>query len=109
MSEQQIRIPNLPLGQIADENGNATQQMLTFLQTLVSNLQLYFGNEGMVAPSQDTINLGIIAANTKPNPSGGVAIQTLAPGTFLYNTSNDTVVVSVLSGGIASFKTITVT
>ncbi|TAL08462.1 MAG: hypothetical protein EPO02_12795 [Nitrospirae bacterium] len=107
MSEQQIRIPNIPLGKMVNEDGTATLDMMTFMQTLVSNLQNYFGNEGIVAPSQDQTNITQIAANTKPNPSGGVPIQTLLPGTILYNSTTNKIVGSVLVGTTATFVDLT--
>ena len=39
-----VRIPNLPLDKMVDENGRATPSELTFRQTLVSNLQTLFGH-----------------------------------------------------------------
>lgn len=106
---QNVIIPNLPLGQIADKNGMATDDFWTFLQILISNLQKYFSEEGLVSPSQTQNNITVIQNSTIPNPAGGADLYTCAPGTFLYNSTNDTMLVSVLSGGVPVFKTITVT
>ena len=37
-----IRIPNLPIGQIVDENGNATDDELSFRHALITSLQNNF-------------------------------------------------------------------
>lgn len=74
-----VKIPNLPLGPIADEKGNATQAFLTFLQTLLSQLQLNFGAEGCVVPTQPTTNIATIQNNQ--NIQGQYTCQ---PGTILY-------------------------
>ena len=106
---QNVIVPNIPIGAIVDKDGRATEDFWSFLQILVSNLTSYLSEEGLVAPRQTSSNISIIQNATVPNPSGGAATYTCAPGTFLYNSTNDTMMVSVLSGGIPSFKTITVT
>lgn len=109
-NDQIFRIPNLPLGKLVDESGNATMEFQTFLQTFVSNMQKYFGSEGMVAPSQSAVNILQIQNNTIPNSSNpSVPVYSCEPGTFIYNLSSNAIMVSVLSGGVPVFKTVTVT
>lgn len=53
MAEPVLRVPNLPTGKIADENGMATDDELIFRQNLITSLQNNFGNEGLVMPTQN--------------------------------------------------------
>ncbi len=114
MSNQNIdrnsfRIPNLPMGQIVDEKGMPTDDELTFRQALIGLLQQFFGEEGMVMPQQSAADILVIQNHTEQNPGATPPTSfTCAPGTFLYNSTNDTVEVSVLVGGIPTFKTVTV-
>lgn len=104
-----IRIPNLPNGRIVDDNGNPTLDFLTFMQTFVTNMQRLFGDEGMVAPQQIADDITIIQNNTTPNAAQpDVPVYSCAPGTFIYNSTNDTIMVSILAAGVPQFKTITV-
>ncbi len=80
-----VRIPNLPLDKMVDENGRATPSELTFRQTLVSNLQTLFGQEGCVIPTQSPTNITIIQNNTIINPATGVAQYSCQLGTILYS------------------------
>jgi hypothetical protein len=80
-----IRIPNLPNGRIVDDNGNATDDEITFRHALISQLQLLFGSEGCVVPTQSYANMIIIQNNQIPNPITGIADQyTCQFGTCLY-------------------------
>ena len=74
-----IRVPNLPNGQIVDEQGNATDDELTFRHALITSLQNNFGNEGLVSPTQNYSNMLIIQNNQLPNGQ-----YTCAFGTSLY-------------------------
>ena len=107
---QNIRIPNLPTTQITREDGTATQEFMAFMQTLITQLQLNFGSEGMVAPSQPADNVTIIQDNINQQYPGGLSTYTCQFGTFIYipNTAdlmtdppNDEVVVSVNNGSDA--------
>lgn len=106
---QTDRIPNLPLDKMVDEQGSATPTELTFRQTLVSNLQLLFGAEGCVVPSQSAANIATIQANTVINPATGLPQATTQAGTLLYNTDANSLMVAILVGGLPVFKTVTVT
>jgi hypothetical protein len=99
-----IRIPNLPTGEIVREDGTATDDELTFRTTLITSLQQNFGNEGVVVPTQDSVNIGVIQNNQLPD--GQYSCQ---PGTIIYNSTNDTLMVSILVAGVPVFKTFTVT
>src|SRR3990167_1315919 len=47
-----IRVPNLPMGKLINENGYPTDDFLTFLQGLTQSLQSNYGAEGLVMPTQ---------------------------------------------------------
>ncbi len=110
-----IRVPNLPSGRIVDDNGAPTDDELTFRQGLITSLQQNFGNEGLVAPSQPNAaapndNITQIQNARIPDPITGLPNQySCAPGTIIYNTTNDTLMVAILVAGVPTFKTVTVT
>lgn len=79
-----VRIPNLPIDKMVDEQGNATPTELTFRQTLVSNLQTLFGQEGCVIPIQSPSGEATIINNSIINESTGMAQYSCALGTMLY-------------------------
>lgn len=105
-----VRIPNLPMGRIVDDNGKPTDEELTFRQSLLTLLQQIAGTEGLVAPSQSATNIASIQSN-QINVEGASnnPLYTCAGGTIIYNTTNDTLQVAILSAGVPSFKTFTVT
>lgn len=103
-----IRIPNLPVGRLVDENGNTTDEEQTFRQTLISSLQDNFGNEGCVVPSQTTDNITKIQNHTVIDQATGNSVYTCKGGTLIYDTDTDELKVAILSGGIPSFKVVTV-
>ena len=111
MNNQPIRIPNLPIGKMVEQDGNPTQQELTFRQNLITSLNNYVGSQGLVAPSQTTDNINTIETNTSINPSTGKlpGPYTCQPGTIIYNTDTDTLMVAILVAGVPTFKTFTVT
>ena len=82
--KQTIRIPNLPIEKMVDENGNASPSELTFRQTLISNLQSLFGNEGSVIPIQNPIDANTIINNKIINPVTNIAQFSCLLGTMLY-------------------------
>jgi len=108
---QYIRVPNLPNGQIADSDGNPTDDELTFRQALITSLQKNFGDEGLVAPAQISDNVAIIQNNQIPNPVTGIADQyTCGFGRFLYDSTNNRILVSVDGGGgVPAFMEVTLT
>lgn len=81
---QVIRIPNLPVGQMVDSTGSPTTDELTFRQTLISNLQKYFGNEGIVIPVQDAVSVALIQNNSVIDTGSGLPVYTCQLGTMLY-------------------------
>lgn len=100
-----IRIPNLPLGQITDENGMPTDDELTFRQSLLTSLQRYIGNEGVVVPTQTAAD--ILTIQNHVNSQGQ---YTCAFGTILYNSDANSIMIAVDGGGgVPLFKTVTLT
>lgn len=85
-----VRVPNLPLGKIVDDNGYPTPEELTFRQALVTLLQTLFGNEGLVMPTQTTTNITSIVGNTALTPGATATTYTCLPGTMIYNSTNNT-------------------
>ena len=109
MANSYIRVPNLPNGQITDKEGNGTDDEMTFRHALITSLQQNFGDEGLVAPVQSATNIATIAANRIPDPVTGLPNQyTCQPGTIIYNSTNDTLMVAILVAGVPTFRTFTV-
>lgn len=114
-----VRIPNLPLDKMVDENGKATPSELTFRQTLVGNLQILFGQEGCVVPVQSPANITTIQNNSIINPTTGNPQFTCQLGTILYSQhptdyTQDKVVIAVRNDNTYPatapiFKTVTLT
>ena len=114
-----VRIPSLPLDKIVDTEGNATPTEATFRQTLVSNLQTLFGQEGCVIPVQTPDGANTIINNTIINEATNIPQFTCALGTMLYiqdptDYTQDKVVVAVRNDNnypntAPIFKTFTIT
>jgi hypothetical protein len=115
-----IRIPNLPLGQLVDEHGYATDDELTFRQALVTSLQNYMGNEGLVIPVQNQTDANTILNHSVQNPSNpSSVVYTCQLGTMLYikdaiDYTQDKVVIAVRNDNTYPatppvFKTVTLT
>jgi hypothetical protein len=104
-----IRIPNLPTGAIVDSKGMPTSDELFFRQALLTLLQNALGPEGLVIPSQTSTDITIIQNNTNDTQGSPTTVYTCQPGTFLYNSTNNTVQVAILVAGVPTFKTVTVT
>ena len=86
IERNEVRIPNLPLGKVVDENGMPTAEEQTFRQTLLSALQSLFGNEGCVVPTQSAANITVIQNNQVPAPGTTLGYTySCAFGTMLYN------------------------
>lgn len=83
-STQPVRIPNLPIDKMVDDKGYATPSELTFRQSLLSNLQTLFGNEGSVIPTQSPDNATTIINNKTVDPATNVSKYSCALGTMLY-------------------------
>jgi len=95
MSNQNIlrnttRIPNLPIGPIVDSNGQATDEELTFRQALLSLLQDFVGNEGLVMPKQNSADVTLIQNNTA-QVQGATPdfVYTCQYGTLIYDVNDD--------------------
>lgn len=102
MANENIRIPNLPNGKLVDEQGNASDDELTFRQGLITSLQQNFGPEGCVVPTQTAADIAIIVANQLPNGQ-----YTCRPGTLLYDSTNDLLKAVILVAGVPTLKTVT--
>lgn len=93
MAERVIRVPNLPMGVIIDENGRATDDFLTFLQALTQSLQQNYGPEGLVMPTQtEGMSAGVDDFVTQiQNNQNEKGQYTCQLGTMLYviNDVND--------------------
>jgi len=105
-----VRIPNLPIGKIVDDNGKATDEELTFRQALLTLLQNLFGEEGLVMPSQTSANITEIQNNqTSTEGASDNPYYTCAPGTIIYDTTTNEVKIAVLVAGVPTFKVVTLT
>lgn len=105
-----IRIPNLPMGQITDDKGFATETEQTWRQTLISSLQNNFGSEGCVVPTQSAANILMIQNNNYLNDATGQTVYTCQYGTMLYNSTANSIMIAVNNGsGQPVFKTVTLT
>jgi len=105
-----IRVPNLPTGPIVREDGFATDDELTFRQSLITSLQDNFGSEGLVAPSQSTSDITIIQDNRERDPVDPLVAgpYTCAAGTIIYDSDTDELKVAILVAGVPTFKVFTV-
>ena len=99
-----MNIPNLPVGIMVESNGNPSAEELLFRQNLIQTLQNGVGQEGYVVPSQKATDIATIVANT--NTQGQ---YTCAPGTLLYDTTNNLLKAVILVGGVPTLKTVTLT
>lgn len=90
---QVIRVPNLPMGQIVNEQGYPTDDELTFRQTLLTNLQRFIGNEGIVVPTQTNNNILSIQNNVNANGQ-----YTCAFGTLIYDATNNKLLAAIDDG-----------
>lgn len=99
------RIPNLPLGQIADENGFPTEEEKNFRQALITLLQNLFGNEGMVPPSQSATDIAAIAAGTQ-QVQGAIdsPIFTMQPGTIIFDATNGNLITNIPVLGVPTIR-----
>jgi hypothetical protein len=116
---QVVRIPNLPLDKMVDDQGRATPSEMTFRQTLISNLQTLFGNEGCVVPVQSPTDVALIQNNFVVNQNTMQKQYTCQLGTILYsqhptNYTMDKVLIAVRNDNTYPstpplFKTVTLT
>lgn len=106
-----MNVPNLPVGQIVDKEGYPTDQMLTFLQNLVSGLQNNIGDQSFVLPTQTSAQITTIQNNVIPDPSNSLAsLHTCEYGTGFYNSTANTITFCINNGsGLPIFKTVTLT
>ena len=105
-----VRIPNLPMGQITDGKGFATETEQTWRQSLISSLQNNFGPEGCVLPTQSAANIITIQDNNYIDPATRLPVYTCQYGTMLYNSTANSIMIAVNNGsGQPVFRTVTLT
>jgi hypothetical protein len=88
---------------INDELKDMDPAWRLYFDQLTNALQINAGLEGLVAPSQPTANIAVIAANQLQNGSFSTA-----GGTLIYDSTTNQLKVAILSGGIPTFHVITV-
>ena len=99
-----MNIPSIPVSPLTGPDGYATSEEAQFRQNLIQALQSGASEEGLVAPSQNSTNIAIIAANKDPQGN-----FTCKGGTMIYNTTTNQLQVAILVAGVPTFKTVTVT
>ncbi len=105
MAQPVIRVPNLNVGKMVDEQGMATIEEMSFRQTLLTSLQQNFGNEGLVAPTQTAANITIIQDYQLENKE-----YSCQYGTIIFNSTANSIMIAVNDGtGKPIFKTVTLT
>lgn len=106
----QIRIPNLPNGKIINDDGTATDDELTFRTTLISQLQANFNNEGCVVPTQSNSAAPDNYINQIQNNQNAQGQYTCGFGRFLYDSTNNRILVSIdTGGGVPGFAEVNIT
>lgn len=95
-----MNIANLPVTQIVNEEGYATDVELTYRQNINIALQQGIGNEGYRIPGQSASNITKIVAATDPISN---------PCTLIWDTTNSLLKAIVNIGGAATLKTVTLT
>ena len=113
---QSIRVPTLPLGPMVDETGNPTDNELLFRNQLITSLQNNFNYEGLVMPTQtdaaspDDFIKQIQNARVPDPITGAPGAYTCGFGRFLYDATNNRILVSIDGGGgVPAFMTVTLT
>lgn len=101
-----MNIPSLPVDALINlKTGDMSDSWRNFFDILLNELQTNASNEGLVSPTQNSTNIGIIESNTLQNGS-----YTLQYGTCLYNSSANTMMFAINNGsGVPVFKTVTLT
>lgn len=79
ITDNTSRFPTLPLGNITNEDGTATQEEMMFRNNLITSLNNLSGNEGLVMPIQSQANM--INIQNNKNIQGFYTCQL---GTMLY-------------------------
>lgn len=95
-----MNIPTLPISQMVDKEGNATDVELIFRQNLITALSQGIGLEGYRIPGQTTDNINTILLATNPIDN---------PCTLIWDTTAQLLKAIVNIGGIPTLKTVTLT
>lgn len=109
-----MNIPNYVDMRVIGEDGHFTPEWKIIMEQLLITLNQNAGPEGLVAPSQpDTLlnpNVTTIQDNKIPSsmaPSSPTFVYTCKFGTILYNSTANTLMVALDSGGgIPKFYTV---
>jgi hypothetical protein len=106
-----VRIPNLPMGKIVDDNGMPTQDEQTFRQALLTLLESIAGNEGLVAPILTSSQITTVQNNSQQVPGANPGFYyTCQYGTIVYNSTANSIQIAIDNGsGVPIFKTVTLT
>lgn len=114
-----LRIPNLPMGQIVDDKGIPTDDERTFRQALVTSLNSYIGNEGLVSPTVSESASPLDYVTQIQNAQNEQGQYTCQLGTIIYQKhptdyTQDIVRIAVRTGNNYPvspplFKTVTLT
>lgn len=92
------------MGAMTNSDGTPTPDELLFRQNLMTSLQKIAGSEGLVAPGQTTADIATIVANTDTAQGASTANYTCQPGTFFYDTTTNTVHVTILVAGVPTLR-----
>lgn len=73
-----MRLPTIPIGKIADENGNMTEEFKNFVTQLMQILNSNIGQSGVTVQSQTATNITTLIAN-----------GSIKDGTIIYDSTNN--------------------
>lgn len=99
-----MNIPNFVDMQVIDKDGFFTPEWKIIMQNLIQTLQQNASDEGLVAPTQNAANIGIIEANQIPSPTGN--LYTCQFGTLLYDSTANSIRACISNLGVPQFKTV---
>lgn len=99
------RVANFLDTPVVNKDGQFTDEWRNIMQQVFQSLQLNFGNEGLVMPTQTDANITTIQNNVDNNGN-----PTAQYGTILYDSTNNSIRISINNGLNAPiFKTVTLT
>lgn len=96
-----MNVPELPVSPLTMSDDYPSPQEYQFRQNLIQALQSVTSDEGLVPPSQNSANITIIQNAT--NDQGQF---TCMPGTLIYNTDTNQLMVCIYVAGVPEFKTL---
>lgn len=101
-----VSIPSMDFrgNKFTNEDGTLTETAQGFFDLLYKFMVKNLGEEGLVAPTQPTVNKNIIQDNTEFSPTG-ITTHTCKFGTILYDSDEQAVYIAVDNGsGLPIFK-----